>query len=93
MRGFCQPGWTVTHNVRPALEKPGVVARVVQTMALRQLGRAKDVAKAAAFLSSPAAARHVSGQTIVLAGGMEGRVLWPADSIDEARIRSRLREE
>lgn len=88
-----EPGWTVTHNVRPALERPGVVARVVQTMALRQLGRAKDVAKAAAFLSSPLAARHVSGQTIVLAGGMEGRVLWPADAIDEARIRRRFREE
>jgi 3-oxoacyl-[acyl-carrier protein] reductase len=88
-----EPGWTVTHNVRPALEKPGVVGRVVQTMALRQLGRAKDVAKAAAFLSSPLAARHVSGQIIVLAGGMEGRVLWREDAIDEAAIRRRFREE
>lgn len=88
-----EPGWTVTHNVRPALEKPGAIARVVQTMPLRQLGRAQDVARAAAWISSPLAARHVSGQTVVLAGGMEGRVLWPQDAIDEASIRARYREE
>ena len=88
-----EPGWTVTTNVRPALEKPGAVARVVQTMALRQLGRAADVAKCAAWLSSPVAARHVSGQTIVIAGGMEGRTLWPLDAIDEDAIRRRYREQ
>jgi 3-oxoacyl-[acyl-carrier protein] reductase len=88
-----EPGWTVTSNVRESLEKPGAIARVVQTMALRQLGRAVDVAKCAAWLSSPVAARHVSGQTIVIAGGMEGRALWPADSIDEDAIRRRAREE
>jgi len=87
------PGWTVTHNVRASLDKPGAVSRVVRTMPLRQLGRAKDVAKAAAFLSSPVAARHVSGQTLVLAGGMEGRTLWDADAVDEAAIRRRAREE
>jgi 3-oxoacyl-[acyl-carrier protein] reductase len=86
------PGWTVTHNVRASLDKPGAVSRVVRTMALRQLGRAKDVAKAAAFFSSPIAARHVSGQTLVLAGGMEGRTLWDAGDVDEAAIRRRFRE-
>jgi 3-oxoacyl-[acyl-carrier protein] reductase len=84
-----EPGWTVTHNVRESLERPGAIARVVSTMPLRQLGRAKDVAKAAAWISSPVAARHVSGQTIVLAGGMEGRVRWTADDVDEAAIRRR----
>jgi 3-oxoacyl-[acyl-carrier protein] reductase len=87
-----EPGWTVTSNGRPALERPGVIARVVQTMPLRQLGRAVDVAKCAAFLSSPVAARHVSGQTIVIAGGMEGRMLWPLDEIDEPSIRRRMRD-
>jgi 3-oxoacyl-[acyl-carrier protein] reductase len=88
-----EPGWTVTTNVRASLEKPGAIARVVQTMALRQLGRGVDVAKCAAWLASPVAARHVSGQTIVIAGGMEGRVLWPLDAIDEDAIRRRAREE
>jgi len=88
-----EPGWTVTHNVRASLDKPGAVSRVVHTMPLRQLGRAKDVAKAAAFLSSPVAARHVSGQTLVLAGGMEGRTIWDAGDVDESAIRRRAREE
>jgi 3-oxoacyl-[acyl-carrier protein] reductase len=88
-----EPGWTVTRNVRASLEKPGAISRVVRTMPLRQLGRAKDVAKAAVFLSSPVAARHISGQTLVLAGGMEGRTIWDADAVDEAAIRRRAREE
>jgi len=88
-----EPGWTVTHNVRASLERPGAIARVVATMPLRQLGRAKDVAKAAAWISSPVAARHVSGQTLVVAGGMEGRIRWTADDVDEAAIRRRARED
>src|SRR5690606_20050226 len=57
-----EPGWTVTHMARAALEQAGVIERVVKTMPLRQIGRAQDVARAALFLSSPAMARHVSGE-------------------------------
>jgi 3-oxoacyl-[acyl-carrier protein] reductase len=87
-----EPGWTVTHNVRASLERPGAVARALQTMAVRQLGRARDVARAAVWISSPAWARHVSGQSIVIAGGMEGRVLWDASAIDEPAVRRRSKE-
>jgi len=87
-----EPGWTVTHMARPALEEPGVVSQVVRTMALRQLGRAQDVARAALFLASPAASRHVTGEVITVAGGMEGRSLWETSQIDEKLIRSRLDE-
>jgi len=85
-----EPGWTVTHMARPALEQPGVISNVVRTMALRQLGRAQDVARAALFLASPAASRHVSGEIVQVAGGMEGRSLWEAPDVDEAAIRRRL---
>jgi len=87
-----EPGWTVTHMVRPALGQPGTIARVLATMPVRQLGRAADVAAAIAWLCSPLAARHVSGQTLTLAGGMEGRQLWTDDEIDEAAVRLRARE-
>lgn len=87
-----EPGWTVTHMARPALEQPGVIAQVVRTMPLRQLGRAVDVARAALFLASPAASRHVSGEVITVAGGMEGRSRWEPGEIDEAAIRRRLNE-
>ena len=87
-----EPGWTVTHMVRPALDQPGTIANVLSTMPVRQLGRAADVAAAIAWLCSPLAARHVSGQTLTLAGGMEGRQLWNAAQIDEAAVRARARD-
>lgn len=87
-----EPGWTVTHMARAALEQPGVIERVVRTMPLRQLGRAQDVARAALFLASPVMSRHVSGEVVTIAGGMEGRTLWDADRIDEDSIRRRARE-
>jgi 3-oxoacyl-[acyl-carrier protein] reductase len=87
-----EPGWTITHMARPALEEPGVVAKVVRTMPLRQLARAKDIARAALFLASPTAARHVSGEVLTVAGGMEGRALWEAADVDEAAVRRRVRD-
>jgi 3-oxoacyl-[acyl-carrier protein] reductase len=87
-----EPGWTITHMARPALEEPGVVAKVVRTMPLRQLARAKDIARAALFLASPLASRHVSGEVLTVAGGMEGRALWDAADVDEAAVRRRVRE-
>lgn len=87
-----EPGWTIGHRPKPALERPGVVARVVRTMALRQLGRAADVARAVVLLSSPEASRHVSGEVLTVAGGMEGRTLWADADVDEEAVRRRLRE-
>lgn len=87
-----EPGWTVTHMARAALEIPGTITRVVRTMPLRQLGRAADVARAALFLASPAASRHVSGEVLTVAGGMEGRIQWEADAVDEDGVRARVRQ-
>ncbi len=86
-----QPGWTVTHMTRRELEIAGAIAGVARTMALRQLARARDVAGAVLFLSSPALARHVSGEVITVAGGMEGRVLWEREHVDEDAVRARVR--
>jgi 3-oxoacyl-[acyl-carrier protein] reductase len=83
------PGWTITHMARPALEQPGQVERVVRTMPLRQLGRAIDVARTVAWLASPTAAAHVSGEIIAVAGGMEGRLLWNEDELDRRAILER----
>ncbi|MDQ4143974.1 MAG: SDR family oxidoreductase [Actinomycetota bacterium] len=69
------PGWTRTEMAREALEDPTVEPRVTRTMALRQLGEPTDVASAIVTLASDRASRHVTGQVITVAGGMEGRVL------------------
>jgi len=87
------PGWTVTHMAKPALAVPGAIERVTQTMALRQLGRARDVARAVVFLSSPTAARHVTGEAVTVAGGMEGRRLWSEDEVDAEEVRRRLADD
>lgn len=88
-----EPGWTVTHLVRKELETPGAIQKVARTMPLRQLARASDIARAVLFLSSPAMARHVSGEVLTVAGGMEGRVQWAPEEIDEAAVKQRLGRE
>jgi 3-oxoacyl-[acyl-carrier protein] reductase len=88
-----EPGWTVTHMARPALAQPGQVERAVRTMALRQLARAQDVARTCAWLASPTAAAHVSGEIVAVAGGMEGRLLWNEDEVDRAAILARVARE
>lgn len=86
-----QPGWTATHMARPALDEDGTITRIVRTMPLQQIGRAEDIARTVHYLASPTLARHVTGETITVAGGMEGRVQWEPEAIDECAIRAKLR--
>jgi 3-oxoacyl-[acyl-carrier protein] reductase len=78
------PGWTVSPLTEQHLQDPAVVRRVTATMALPQLARADDIANAVVFLASDKLARHITGQTLVVAGGMEGRWLWRPDEVDPA---------
>jgi 3-oxoacyl-[acyl-carrier protein] reductase len=76
------PGWTVVPRNQGRLADPAVVKKVTATMALPQIGRPEDVANAVVFLSSDVLARHLTGQTLAVAGGMEGRLLWRPEEID-----------
>ena len=76
------PGWTVVPRNAEKLRAAAIVRKVAATMALSQMARPEDVAHAAVFLSSDTLARHITGQTVVIAGGMEGRQLWEAHEID-----------
>ena len=71
-----EPGWTVTPMAEAALAEGGAMDRVTRTMALRQLAKPDDVAASVLFFASPTLARHLTGQTLVVAGGMEGRTIW-----------------
>lgn len=88
-----EPGWTKTHMARPALKVDEIVRKVVKTLAVRQIARATDIARTVAFLASPALSRHISGEAITVAGGMEGRVLWDDEEVDVAEVRDRLERE
>lgn len=76
------PGWTVVPRNAAKLGDAAVVRKVTATMALPQIGRPDDMANAAVFLASDTLARHITGQTLVIAGGMEGRLLWQPAEVD-----------
>ena len=68
------PGWTESPMTRGHVE-PAQVRRVSRTMALRKVAQPEDVAAQVVVLSSDALSGHVTGQVIVVAGGMEGRIV------------------
>ena len=77
------PGWTVTPMAEDALSDKARVSRIMQTIPLRKVAAPADIAHAILYLSSDKLAGHVSGQTITAAGGMEGRVLFSGDDVEQ----------
>lgn len=69
------PGWTITPMTSAARRDPDLEARVTSTMALKKLGSPEDVAAQVVVLASDRLSGHVTGQVIVVAGGMEGRLV------------------
>jgi 3-oxoacyl-[acyl-carrier protein] reductase len=69
------PGWTESPMTRDALEDPVLVARVTRTMPLRKVASPEDVARQIVVLASDEISGHVTGQVVLVAGGMEGRLL------------------
>ena len=72
------PGWTETEMAAPALTEPGRLERITQTMPLRKVAQPDDVAWQVVVLASDRLSGHISGQMVVVAGGMEGRLLHDA---------------
>ena len=85
-----EPGWTVTEMTAAKIHEPGVVEKVVRTMPVQQLARTQDIAHALITLLSPTLARHITGEAITVAGGMEGRVLREAEDVDATAVKERL---
>jgi len=69
------PGWTVTRMTSEARRDPQLEERVTSTMALKKLGIPEDVAAQVVVLASDRLSGHVTGQVVVVAGGMEGRLV------------------
>jgi 3-oxoacyl-[acyl-carrier protein] reductase len=69
------PGWTRSPMTRREVEDPSLVDRVTRTMPLRKVATPEDVAAQVVILASDELSGHVTGQVVVVAGGMEGRVL------------------
>jgi 3-oxoacyl-[acyl-carrier protein] reductase len=71
------PGWTESPMTR-GLVDPERVAAVSRTMALRKVAQPEDVATQVVVLASDVLSGHVTGAVVVVAGGMEGRVVHEA---------------
>jgi 3-oxoacyl-[acyl-carrier protein] reductase len=69
------PGWTVSPMTRSTLEDPAVLERATRTMALRKAATPEDVARQVVLLASDELSGHITGQVVLVAGGMEGRLL------------------
>jgi 3-oxoacyl-[acyl-carrier protein] reductase len=68
------PGWTTSPMTRGLLDDASV-ERITRTMPLRKVATAEDVAAQVVALASDTVSGHVTGQVVVVAGGMEGRVV------------------
>lgn len=68
------PGWTESPMTRGLVDGERVRA-VSRTMALRKVAQPEDVAAQVVALASDTISGHVTGQVVVVAGGMEGRTI------------------
>jgi NAD(P)-dependent dehydrogenase (short-subunit alcohol dehydrogenase family) len=76
------PGWTHTSMAEEALRDKDMLRRILQTIPMRKVAHASDIANTFLYLASDNLSGHVSGLTINVAGGMEGRVLHSLDELD-----------
>ena len=70
------PGWTESPMTRGLVDDEQVRA-VSRTMALRKVAQPEDVAAQVVVFASDTLSGHVTGQLVVVAGGMEGRTVHP----------------
>ena len=76
------PGWTLTPMARSVTNNKGAMKKVLQTIPLRKVASSQDIANAVTFLASSKLSGHITGQTLFVDGGMEGRVLNDPSDID-----------
>ena len=76
------PGWTLTPMSKEVLTDSEKATRILQTIPLRKTAVPEDIAGAILYLASDKLSGHISGQTLTVAGGMEGRVLYSREDLE-----------
>ncbi|CAE6410742.1 unnamed protein product [Rhizoctonia solani] len=69
------PGWVLTPKTKHILSDPEYLERTLATVPLRKVAQPIDVARQVLVLASSTFSGHLTGQNIVLSGGMEGQLL------------------
>lgn len=72
------PGWVRTPMTSEALQDPQAIYRSLATVPLRKVAEASDVANQIVLLASAKVSGHVTGQVLMVEGGMESRVFYMA---------------
>ena len=87
------PGWTITPMARSLSSDEPAMIKTLQTIPMRKFASADDIANAVTFLASNKLAGHITGQTLFVDGGMEGRVINRPEEIliDQALPKSNSR--
>ncbi|KAG9312636.1 NAD dependent epimerase/dehydratase [Chiua virens] len=75
------PGWVYTPRTEVRLKNPDIRYRALATMPLKKVGMPTDVANQIVIQSSSIASGHVTGQVLMVEGGMEGRLLNKPEDI------------
>lgn len=83
------PGWTITPMpaVLEFLKHQPAVIRALQTRSIPDLAEAEDVAHLVLFLASDKAARALTGQVFKVDCGMDRRLQWQPEALEEAYAR------
>ncbi|THH05679.1 hypothetical protein EW145_g4622 [Phellinidium pouzarii] len=76
------PGWVNTPMAAEALSSPETVYRALATTPLKKVASSSDIAHQIVFLASPVVSGHVTGQVVMVEGGMEGRLLNKPEDIN-----------
>lgn len=82
------PGWTATPMAGDHIQNEQEMKRITQTIPLKKIAKTEDIANLIIFLSSDKLAGHISGSSVTIAGGMDGRVLFLPEEIDFSKILS-----
>ncbi|KAI0309996.1 NAD(P)-binding protein [Amylostereum chailletii] len=69
------PGWVKTPMATEALANPLTIYRALATTPLKKVAEAVDIAQQIVVLSSAKVSGHITGQVLMIEGGMEGRLL------------------
>ncbi|KAF7777488.1 hypothetical protein Agabi119p4_3560 [Agaricus bisporus var. burnettii] len=69
------PGWVKTPKVEEKLNNPRSFYRAVATTPLKKVATPHDIATQTVILASQKVSGHITGQVLMIEGGMEGRLL------------------
>ncbi|KAJ3513384.1 hypothetical protein NLJ89_g2981 [Agrocybe chaxingu] len=75
------PGWVKTPMVAELLKDPNVTYAALATTPLKKVAMPGDIANQIVVLSSNKISGHVTGQVLMVEGGMEGRLLNKPEDI------------